>query len=134
MATRSFSPSCSTSRCRPHLTSGSLLGSSIEPETSTRKTRLLGGRPRLVDRFGGDADPGQPVLGVPRAAGDLDVDGERIVAGIRRGRVVIGEVVEHLLDADGVPGRQHVLVEEAPDVGVAGRVDVDREGRLGAPC
>ena len=44
MATRSFSPSCSTSRCRPHCTSGSLFGSSIEPETSTRNTRLLGGR------------------------------------------------------------------------------------------
>ena len=26
--------------------------------------------------------------------------------------------------------RQHVLVEEAADVGVAGRVDVDRERRL----
>ncbi len=44
MATRSFSPSCSTNLCKPHLTSGSLLGSSIEPETSIRNTRLLGGR------------------------------------------------------------------------------------------
>ena len=80
MATRSFSPSCSTSRCKPHFTSGSLSGSSIEPETSTRKTRLLGGLLRLVDGPGGDADPGQPVLGVPGAAGDLGVNGEGILA------------------------------------------------------
>ena len=44
---------------------------------------------------------------------------------------MIREVVEHLLDADGVFGREDVLVEKAPDVGIARRVDVDREGRLG---
>ena len=44
---------------------------------------------------------------------------------------MVGEVVEHLLDADGVLGREDVLIEEAPDVGIAGRIDVDREGRLG---
>ena len=42
---------------------------------------------------------------------------------------MIGEVVEHLLDAHGVLGRQHVLAEKPADVGVAGGVDVDRERR-----
>ena len=45
-----------------------------------QEDEVAGRPPRLVDRLGGDADPGQPVLGVPGAAGDLDVDGERIVA------------------------------------------------------
>ena len=56
------------------------------------------------------ADPRQPVLGVPGAAGDLDVDRERLVARWAGGRSV-GEVIDHLLDPDGVraeaadPGR-----------------------------
>ena len=49
------------------------------------------------------------------------------------GGVVVGEVVEHLLDAHGVLGRQRVLLEKPPDVGVARRVDVDRERREGFP-
>ena len=129
MATWSFSPSCSTSRCRLHWTSGSLLGSLHRAGDVDQEDEVAGRPPRLVDRPGGDADPGQPVLGVPGAAGDLDVNGERMLARFRRRRVVIGEVVEHLLDADGVLGRQHVLGEEAADVGIAGRVDVDRERR-----
>ena len=44
MATRSLGPSWFTSRRIAAFTSGSLFGSSIEPETSRRKTRLLGGR------------------------------------------------------------------------------------------
>ena len=47
----------------------------------------------------------------------------------RRGRVVVGEVVEQLLDPDRVLRRQRALVEEPADVGVAGGVDVDRERR-----
>ena len=131
MATRSFSPSCSTSRLQSPLDQRELVG--LDPSSRRRRPGRRGcwRPPGLVDRLGGDADPGQPVLGVPGAAGDLDVNGEGIVARIRRRRVVIGEVVEHLLDADGVLGREHVLVEEAPDVGVARRIDVDREGRLG---
>ena len=85
-------------------------------------------RPLVVgDGTALQADAGEPVLGVPGAAGHLDVDRERVVAG--RGRVVVGEVVDQLLDPDGVLRRPRVLVEEAPDVGVGGGVDVDREGR-----
>ncbi len=39
--------------------------SCIEPETSMRKTRLLKGPLALVDRPPLDADPGEPVVGVP---------------------------------------------------------------------
>ena len=85
-------------------------------------------RPLLVgDGTAHQADPGEAVLRIPGAAGHLDVDRERVVAG--RGRVVVGEVIEQLLDPDGVLGGPRVLVEEAPDVGVAGGVDVDGEGR-----
>ena len=44
IATRSPSPSCSTSIFIAALTSDSLLGARIEPDTSSRNTRLLGGR------------------------------------------------------------------------------------------
>ena len=42
---------------------------------------------------------------------------------------MIGEVIQHLFDTHGILGREHVLAEEAADVGIAGRVDVDRERR-----
>ena len=101
-----------------------------------RKTRLLGGRRDWSMGFGRDPDAGQPVLGLPGAGGDLDVHGEGIGAGGGRRGVIVGEVVEQLLDADGVRGREHALGEEAADVGVAGRVHVDRERRerLGRRC
>ena len=90
----------------------------------------VAGRPLgLVDRPGGDPDPRQPVIGVPGTARDLDVHGERVRAGFRWRGIVVGEVVEQLLDADGILGRERVLREEAPDVGVAGRIHVDRERR-----
>ena len=113
-----------------HFTSGSLLASAIEPETSIRKTRLLGGRsfwsiglPAMPIRASRcSAFQGQPATST--------WTGERVAAARRRGRIVVGEVVEQLLDPDGVLGRQLVLLQqEAADVGVAGRVDVDREGR-----
>jgi len=44
MARRSRAVRCSASRSSDSRTSGSLLASDIEPETSTRKTRLSGGR------------------------------------------------------------------------------------------
>ena len=61
----------------------------------------------------------------------LGVDGERVLVLGGGSGVVVREVVEHLLDPDGVGRRERVLVQEPPDVGVAGRVDVDREGREG---
>ena len=84
----------------------------------------------LVDRPGGDADPRQPMPGIPRTVSDLNVDRERMLARAGRRRIAIGEVIEELLDADRVRRRQHLLAEEAADVGIAGRIDVDREGRL----
>ncbi len=75
------------------------------------------------------ANADEVVIGVPGAARDLGVDRERDVA-VGAG-VVVGEVVDHLLDADGVGRRQQALVEEPSDVGVRGGVDVDREGGEG---
>jgi len=74
------------------------------------------------------------VIGVPGASGDLDVHGERRGVGVSElgGRVVVGEVVDHLLDADRVLRGERVLGhEEAADVGVGGRVHVRGEGGQG---
>jgi len=51
MATRSSGRNCSTSSRRPACTSGSLSADCIDPEVSMRKTRLLGGRSRVLIRF-----------------------------------------------------------------------------------
>src|SRR5205085_5154099 len=74
-----------------------------------------------------EADVYELVLRVPGAARDLRRDGEGRVAG--RLRVVVREVVDQLLDADGVARRQLSVVEEAARVAVGGRVNVNREGR-----
>jgi hypothetical protein len=67
------------------------------------------------------------VAGPPRAGGRIDRHGERLVPlGLR---VVVREIVDELLDPHGVPRRPPAGREEAADVGVGGRVDVDRERR-----
>ena len=67
------------------------------------------------------------MLGRPWAAGDLDVGSEGNVA--RRRGVGVVEVVHQLLDPHCVGRRQHArLREELAHVGVAGGIDVDREG------
>ena len=108
-------------------TSGSLFGSSIEPDTSIRNTRLRGGRSSVVTFAALDADAHEPDGRVPRARSDLGVDRERRIAGRRR--IVVVEVVDHLLDAHRVLRRQLALVEEPPHVRVRRGVDVDRERR-----
>ena len=64
---------------------------------------------------------------VPRRFGDGRRDRER--RAVARLRIVVGEVVDQLLDADRILRRQLALVQEAPDVGVRRGVDVDRERR-----
>jgi hypothetical protein len=49
-------------------------------------------------------------------------------ARLRPGIVVV-EIVDQLLDPHRVARRQAALVEEPADIGIAGGVDVDREGR-----
>ena len=63
---------------------------------------------------------------VPRARGGFDVDGEGHVALGRR--IVVGEIIDHFLDAHRV-GRRHLAgAQEAPDVRVGRRIHVDGEG------
>ncbi len=64
---------------------------------------------------------------VPGRVRDLGRDRERVIAvGVG---VVVGEVVDQLLDAHGVLGRPLPLVDEAPHVAVRGAVHVDGECR-----
>ncbi len=86
----------------PSLSSGSLSGEFIEPETSSRKTRLLGGALVALDLLALQADANEPVPFLPWAAGHFNVGGEGDVA-FRPGVVVI-EVIDQFLDADGVRG------------------------------
>ena len=75
----------------------------------------------------GDAD--QPVVRVPGAGRAFEVDGEgAFVTGRGRG-VVVGEIVEHFLDADGPGGRQAAPFDEPAHDGIAGGVHVRRECR-----
>ena len=87
----------------------------------------VAGRPLLaVDLHSLQADADQPVTGLPRAAGHLDVCSEGNV--VLRAGVVVVEVVDQLLDPDRVRRREPPFSEqEPPHVGVGGRVDVDRE-------
>ncbi len=72
----------------------------------------------------------QLVLRLPGRGCDLGVDRKRVVA-LGLG-VVVGEIVDELFDANGVPRRQlAVLHDEAPHVAVGRAIDVDREGRQG---
>ena len=83
-----------------------------------------------MNGFAGDPDPGQTVFGVPGAAGDFEVDGKRVATARRGRRILVREIVEQFLDADRVRGRKLVQLQQvSPDVGIARRIDVDREGR-----
>ena len=66
------------------------------------------------------------VRAVPRRREHSDVGLERHLGGLRP-RVVVGEVVDHLLDAHGVFLRQAAGVQRAPREAVGRGVDVDRE-------
>ena len=131
---RSAGPRRSVSRCRLRRTSGSLSSLDIEPDTSTRKTRL---RPRTASRSRLRSRSGMSAARTPTSASrcssfhgqapDFGRDRDRRVAGRRR--VVEAEVVDELLDADRAFGRQPPFAEHPPDVGVGRRVDVGRERR-----
>ncbi len=112
-------------------TSGSLSGSPIEPDTSSRNTRLLGPRLLPVDFAALQPDAQQAVFGLPGTSGHFHIDGKgRSVA---RRRVVVGKVVDHFLDSHGIRRRQPALVQEAADIGIGGRIHVDRKRRKRLP-
>ena len=56
----------------------------------------------------------------------VDENGMSIEA---RRLVVVREVVDQLLDPHRIGVRQIAVLEQAPHIGVRGRVDIDREGR-----
>ena len=93
----------------------------IDQEDEVARRARFGGELAALQ---GDLDEGMG--GGPGAGGGLDVDGEGIFA-LRRG-VVIGEIVDQFLDADGVGGRELAGFQKAADVGIGRRVHVDGEG------
>ena len=89
---------------------------------------VAGGNVLRVHRAGLESDAEEPVAGLPGAVGEFAGDGEGLVAGGLR--VVVGEVVDELLQAHGVAGREAVvLLQVAAGVGVARAVHVDGERR-----
>jgi hypothetical protein len=85
------------------------------------------GRTPHVDFACTERDAQQIVPRVPRRGGKLGRDAQRHVSR-RRSGVTVREVVDELLDAHGVLGRQRALIEEAAHVGVRRAIDVDGEG------
>ena len=73
-----------------------------------------------------EADSGQPVIGIPRRIGDLNVHRKRI--GSFRRRIVVREVVQQLLDPDCIRRRHLAVLEVPPHVGVRRRIHIDGEG------
>src|SRR5205807_4229383 len=78
------------------------------------------------------ADADQQVLVVPGAAGQVGGQRDGVLA--PRLGVVVGEVVDQLLGADGILGGQAAVGEVAADVGVGGGVDADGQGGQGGSC
>ena len=107
--------------------SGSLFGSSIEPDVSIRKTRFACGRSAIAM-----SKPLMPmwtsfVSGIPRRRHHRHRRLERLLGRVRA-RIVVGEVVDQLLDAHRIVLRQHAVVERRAHERIGRRVDVDREG------
>src|ERR1044072_3714335 len=67
------------------------------------------------------------MLVVPGAGGDLGRDGEW--SRPDRLRIIIREVVNQLLYADGIFRRKLSIVEETPGVTVRSRININGEGR-----
>src|SRR5687768_4121066 len=65
------------------------------------------------------------MLRLPGAGGRFHVHGEGVLAGGLR--IIVAEVVEQLFNADRIPRRQLPRGEEPPQVGVRGRIHIDRE-------
>ena len=71
-------------------------------------------------------DSYQPVLRRPGCLGDFRRDGKRPT--VMRRLVVVREVVDHLLNAHRIGGRQLPFAQEPAEIRIRGRIDVDREG------
>ena len=89
------------------------------------KHEVPGGPLAAVDVATLEADANQTPAGVPGTLGRLERHRERPVAdGLR---VVVAEVVYHLLDPYGIRGRQPAGGEKPAHIGIRRRIDVDRK-------
>ncbi len=71
------------------------------------------------------------MFGVPRALGDGDMNGERFRRISRGSFVLVGEIVQHLFDANRIRSRKLVVLHEVlSDLAVGRSVDVDGKGAL----
>ena len=126
MATRSCSFIFFTSMRRACLMSGRRSAGCMEPEISMRKTKLLGGRLSCAHLAAFERDAHQPMFRVPRTTGRFDAGGERILSFGRR--IVVGKIIDHLLDANCLSRRKLILVQKAAHVGIGSGVHIDGKG------
>ena len=99
--TRSFSPSSPTSSFIAVFSSGSLFASLIEPDTSSRNTRLLAGRSLRCNLFALQANAKRADASrVPRALRPLPYSTENGCLTLRL-RIVIPKIIHQLLDPHG---------------------------------
>ena len=93
----------------------------VEQEDQVAGRQVFG-----VDRTGVQPDAHQAVFLSPGRVPHLGGDGEGVLSS--HGVPVVGEVVDHLLDAHRVDRRPLAVLDEAADVGVGRPVHVDGEG------
>ena len=82
---------------------------------------------RLRQIVSAQADPHELRLTVPRRGGGIERDGEGC-ATIRRARIIVAEIIDHLLGPHRGGWRQLPLRQIAAGIGIGAGIDIDREG------
>ena len=112
---------------RAFFTKGSLFSSDIEPDTSTRNTRLESGPLLFGDFPAFQTKPHQAMFWLPGADGDFGVHRERIA--IDRRSVIVLEVVDEFFNPHGINRRALAMLDKPPYVGIRRRVHINRKRR-----
>ncbi len=85
-------------------------------------------RLRTLDLIALDPDPHQAGFRIPGRGHDGNIRLERL-APVRGHRIIVVEVVHHLLGPDRILGRQDAPVQRTADEGISSGVDIGGEGR-----
>ena len=100
-----------------------------------QKDEVVAPRLRVVEVSGLEAHDEQLGIGIPWAASDLGGHSEHVRA--RWVSIVVVKIVEHFLDAHRTAGNVLggvALADHPPEVGVARRIHVSGERRVGVAC
>ena len=110
------------------LEQGQLVGATHRAGHIDQEHQVGGRQLGLSGIHGADADAQQQAICVPRRGCHLGLHCEGLAAACHRAALP-REVVDQLLDAHRVVGRQLAGHEHAPHIGIGASIDIDREGR-----